>query len=294
MALGAGADLEGLLADLGEGADDVLAVLAGEADDGELGEDDGAPGDDASDAHEAVEVALAQLAQGLDDGQVGHADVELLVDVAVVDVEAGDDLLQALVEDGHKLRGRVGEPQGQRGLVLGEVGVGDLQALPVLAAHVVDALRVHVLAALLVVGQELLEHLLHLHLRRLLRQPLTQWPLLVQRVSRRCLLQVSLAQSPLAVPQPLPPPRQLVCHARIHVIILVRLCQPMPSTLQPRLVALVQLLLCCAPLLHWHGAILPLIRPGALVLVQGWLGAVVGPVGDGRVDRGLEAGCVGW
>src|SRR5690606_14678668 len=67
-----------------EGAERHAALGAVELDVLELGEDASAAGDDAADPDEAVQVGLAELPQGVVDGQLHDADVDLLVDPLVL------------------------------------------------------------------------------------------------------------------------------------------------------------------------------------------------------------------
>ncbi|KAJ6443533.1 hypothetical protein O9K51_04712 [Purpureocillium lavendulum] len=125
-----------------EGAERDAALGAVELDVLELREDAGAAGDDAADAYEAVEVRLAQLAEGVVDGEVEDADVDLGVDALVVGVVQQHHVHGHLVEELEHLGRGVGQEVGEDGLALREVLVRHLERLGVDLAERADAVAV--------------------------------------------------------------------------------------------------------------------------------------------------------
>lgn len=112
---------------LEEGSEDLSALATVELDVFELREDARPAGDDSADAHEGIEVRLAQVTEGVGGRQLGDADVDLGVNASVVREREEDDLERDLVEDREHCRRRVGEEVGEDGLRVGQMQEGNLE-----------------------------------------------------------------------------------------------------------------------------------------------------------------------
>ena len=156
----------------------------------ELREHPRAPRDDARDLDQAVQVRLADVADLVQDGELGDADVDVARDALVRGVELERLLLGDVVEDAEHVRGRVRDPDREHGLALGEVEVGHLDALAVADAHLADALAVDELVGTLrgELAEETTELFANLRLGALARDPLAKRAVVVLDVHLELLL----------------------------------------------------------------------------------------------------------
>mmetsp|Transcript_9781 Transcript_9781/g.34429 ORF Transcript_9781/g.34429 Transcript_9781/m.34429 type:complete len:583 (-) Transcript_9781:609-2357(-) len=118
------------------------AAHARELDELELREDARAPRHHAAHADELVQVALPQVAQVVQDGEVADAHVHLVLDRRVGREQLGrqHQLVCDLVEDLEDIARRVGDPDGQDGYGGAERGERDFEAGEVVGAHLRDGL----------------------------------------------------------------------------------------------------------------------------------------------------------
>lgn len=109
----------------------MTALAAVKFDVFELGEDAGPTSDDASNADEAVEVVLTEVAEGEGGGELGNSDVNLRVDGLVRGVVEEDRLQGDLIKEReHRLR-RIGEEVGKNGARGTEVQEGHFEGFRV-------------------------------------------------------------------------------------------------------------------------------------------------------------------
>mmetsp|Transcript_13452 Transcript_13452/g.32050 ORF Transcript_13452/g.32050 Transcript_13452/m.32050 type:complete len:361 (-) Transcript_13452:405-1487(-) len=153
----------------------VPALAAVVVDKRQLGVDLGAARDDASDLDHRVQMHLADIAKFVDNRQADDTHEDLLVDVLVVGIQLEHDVHGCFMQRFQDRRRRVRDPDAEDWLRVGEFAEGDLEALLVGVAHLLDLVAVH--RAALVVGegaQEVAEAPLDFFARKVRRDELLE------------------------------------------------------------------------------------------------------------------------
>jgi hypothetical protein len=87
----------------------------------ELWEDTRPAGDDSTDAHKTVQVRLAQLAEGVNNGKVSDPDMNFIVDIVVLRVVEQGNIQSNLVKNLENFCGLVGKEVPKNSLCAAQV-----------------------------------------------------------------------------------------------------------------------------------------------------------------------------